>query len=94
MTVNIAEDIYPITELKRDTSAMVKKVNETGRPLVLTVNGKAQAVLMGAGEFDRLSQAMIMLRSLVPAEEDVRQGRVMDARTFFRKFRRDKKIPG
>jgi prevent-host-death family protein len=41
MTVNIAEDIHPITEHKRDTSAMIRRVNETGRPLVLTVNGKA-----------------------------------------------------
>jgi len=44
MTLSITEDIRSITELKRDTSAILQHLHTSGRPVVLTVNGKAEAV--------------------------------------------------
>jgi prevent-host-death family protein len=92
MTINLTDGIRSITELKRDTNKILKQVHDTKQPVILTVNGKAEAVLMGAKEYDDLSQALAMFKLLIPAEEDVNKNRLTDAEDFFRNFRNDKKI--
>ncbi len=87
MTLSITEDIRSITELKRDTSAILQHIHTTGRPLVLTVNGKAEAVIIDAAEYEKNAQALSLLKLLVFAEEDVKEGRMAEAASFFREFK-------
>ena len=53
-TFQVAEDIMPIAELKARLSDTVRSLDDRGRPLVITLNGKPAAVLMSAKEFDRI----------------------------------------
>ena len=92
MVLNITEDIRSITDLKRNTNSVLAQVQKTKRPVVLTVNGKAEAVLMDAHEYERISDAFKLLKLLLPAEEDIVNGRCKEAKTFFEDFKRDKKI--
>lgn len=92
MTLCITEDIRSITDLKRNTTSVLEQIHKSKRPVVLTVNGKAEAVLINAKEFEKISSAFNLLKLLVPAEEDVRNNRYKDARKFFKEFKRDKKI--
>jgi prevent-host-death family protein len=55
MDINITDDIKSITDLKRDTNKILKQVHDTGRPVVLTVNGKAEAVLLDAKEYEKIT---------------------------------------
>ena len=57
MTLVITEDIKSITELKRNTNAVIEQVHKTKRPVVLTVYGKDQAVLLDAKEYENISNA-------------------------------------
>ena len=41
--MDITKDIRPLTEFKRDTARFMSRLKETGRPSVLTVNGKTRA---------------------------------------------------
>ena len=54
MNVSISEDIHSITDLKKNTASIIKKVKSTGRPTILTVNGKAEAVLLDAREYQKI----------------------------------------
>ena len=92
MTLSITEDIRSITDLKRDTNSVLEQINKTKRPVVLTVNGKARAVLIDAKEYEKITNAFNLLKLLVPAEEDISAGRYKEARRFFREFKRDKEI--
>jgi prevent-host-death family protein len=92
MTINITQDIRSITDLKRETGAILRQVHETGRPIVLTVNGKAEAVLLDAVEYEKIEATLAMLKALLKGEEDILSGKVTDAREFFREFRRAKKV--
>jgi prevent-host-death family protein len=94
MTLSLTEDIRSITDLKRNTNAVLACLQKTSRPVVLTVNGKAEAVLLSAKEYEKMSKAFNLLKLLIPAEEDVSQGRYRDARDFFKEFKRDKNISG
>jgi prevent-host-death family protein len=92
MPLSITEDIRSITDLKRNTNAVLEQIQKSKRPVILTVNGKAEAVLLNAKEFEKISSAFNLLKLLVPSEEDVRDGRYKEARSFFKEFKRDKKV--
>lgn len=92
MGISLTQGIRSITDLKRNTNQILKQVHDTHQPVILTVNGKAEAVLMGAKEYEHITDAMEMLKHLVVAEEDVKNNRLADAEHFFRKFRNDNKI--
>ncbi|NTU97359.1 MAG: type II toxin-antitoxin system Phd/YefM family antitoxin [Chlorobiaceae bacterium] len=52
--LNIEEDIRPLSEFRANTAALVKKVKDTGRPLVLTQHGKSTVVLLDVGHYESL----------------------------------------
>lgn len=83
MTLSITEDIRSITDLKRNTNSVLEQMHKNKRPVVLTVNGKAEAVLLNAKEFEKITSAFNLLKLLVPAEEDIRDGRYKNAKAFF-----------
>jgi len=43
--MQISNDIKPITYLKSRTSDVLKQINETHRPMIITQNGEAKAVI-------------------------------------------------
>ena len=92
MALSITEDIRSITDLKRNTNSVLEQIHKTKRPVVLTVNGKAEAVLIEAKEYEKITNAFNLLKLLVPAEEDIGAGRYKEARDFFKEFKRDKNI--
>ncbi|MEW6518995.1 MAG: type II toxin-antitoxin system Phd/YefM family antitoxin [Thermodesulfobacteriota bacterium] len=92
MPISITEDIRSITDLKRNTNAVLDQIHKTKRPVILTVNGKAEAVLVDAKEFEKITNAFNLLKLLAPAEEDVKEGRFTDAEEFFKEFKRGKEI--
>ncbi len=94
MELSITEDIRSITELKRNTNSVLEQIHKTKRPVVLTVNGKAEAVLLDAKEYEKTTNAFKLLKLFIPAEEDIKNNRYKEAGDFFKEFKRDKKIPG
>ena len=92
MALSITQDIRSITDLKRNTNSVLEQMQKNKRPVILTVNGKAEAVLLNAKEFEKITSAFSLLKLLAPAEEDIRDGRYKNAKAFFKEFKRDKKI--
>lgn len=52
--IDISKDIHSLTDFKRNTREHVERLQATGRPEVLTVNGKAQLVVQDAEAYQRL----------------------------------------
>ena len=44
--IDLKQDIHPLTAFKRSSADLMKRMKKTGRPLVLTINGKAEAVVL------------------------------------------------
>jgi prevent-host-death family protein len=91
MTISVIEDIKPVSELKRNTTTLLKHVRETGRPLVLTVGGKADVVLMDARIYNDHLRSLHLARLLSEAEESLAAGKSRPAREFFKEFKHAKK---
>lgn len=92
MTMKLIDDIRSVTDLKRNTREILAQVRQTGRPVILTVNGKADAVLMDAKTYEQHLSASNLAKLIAPAEDDVRSGRTRPIRTFLREFKRVRKI--
>jgi prevent-host-death family protein len=93
MGIKFSEDIRSVTDLKRNTRGILNHLHQTGRPVVLTVNGKADAVLMNAKSYELYLSAVNLARELVSAEKDVTSHRVRPVRAFLKEFKRERQIP-
>jgi prevent-host-death family protein len=91
MSINPSEDIRSVTDLKRKAKEILNHVHRTQRPVVLTVNGKADAVLMDTKTYEKHLRASNMML-LIQAEEDVAAGRIRSMRSFLKKFKHARKI--
>ena len=79
--IDITRDIHSLTAFKRDTTGLMKRMKRSRRPLVLTVKGKAEAVLMAPEVYqdlaDRLDTIEGVRRGLAQAKRGL--GRSVDA---------------
>lgn len=54
--IRFSEDVVPLGEFKAQASKILRQLNTTNRPVLITQNGKPAAILITAEEFDRLNQ--------------------------------------
>jgi prevent-host-death family protein len=93
MSLSPSEDIRSVTDLKRKTKEILSQVRRTKRPVVLTLNGKADAVLMDTQTYEKHLKASNMARLLAEAEADVTAGRTRPIRSFLKEFKHGRKLP-
>ncbi|MCK9525835.1 MAG: type II toxin-antitoxin system Phd/YefM family antitoxin [Limnochordia bacterium] len=77
------EDIRPISYVKAHAPDVLNRVRETQRPLYITQNGEAKAVLLDTESYERMTKALGMLKLLTQGEQDVQKGRMQDQDEFF-----------
>ncbi len=87
--MDITQDIRPLTEFKRNTARFMSHLKDTGRPSVLTVNGRPALVVMDAEAWqdfqDRVEHART-IAALAKGLDEVRDGKGMEASAFFEKL--------
>lgn len=76
-------NIHPISFLKTNTSDVVKQVQESREPVMITVNGKVQAVIQDAVSFQKTQDQLAMLRILAHGQRQIEEGKVVDHDDFF-----------
>jgi prevent-host-death family protein len=81
--MNISRDIHPLTDFKRKTSDFLRQLKETGNPVVLTINGKAELVVQDAASYQRLFDLAERLETIEAVKEGIAsadrgEGRPMD----------------
>jgi prevent-host-death family protein len=68
--LDITKDIQSLTTFRRRSGDFIKRLKKSKRPVVLTVKGKAAAVVQDAGAYQRL----LDIAASADCEEAVRQG--------------------
>ena len=87
--LDITKDIQSLTTFRRRSGDFMKQLRKSKRPVVLTVKGKAAAVVQDAEAYQRL----LDIAARADAEEgirqglgDVKEGKMRPAREFFDEF--------
>ena len=57
------EDIGSLTDFSRNTKAHLKKLKRTGRPELLTVNGRAEVIVQNASAYQRMIEELEALKA-------------------------------
>jgi prevent-host-death family protein len=81
--MDLERDIHSLTEFKRNTADFLGQLRQTGAPMVLTVNGKAEVVVQDARSYQRLHDLAERLETMQAVREglasaDRGEGRLMD----------------
>lgn len=97
--LNLEHGIDSLTNFKRQTADYLRQLHESGSPMVLTVNGKAQVVVQDAAAYQRL----VELAARADREEavaaireglaDAEAGRIKPARKALRTLAKKYGIP-
>lgn len=75
--INLREEIESLSNFKRRTVDFLEQLKVTGRPIVLTINGRAELVVQDAGSYQRLleiSERMETIEALRPAIREMKAG--------------------
>ncbi len=75
--MNISTDIRPISYLKSKSADLLKQVNETHRPVIITQNGEPRAVLQDTESYEKMRNAIGVLKLVAQGEEDIKKGRTV-----------------
>ncbi len=82
--MNIKEDIRPISYIKANAAEILAQVNETRRPVYVTQNGEAKAVLLDAKSYEKMKKTIGLLKLLAQGERDIVEGKVLAQQDFFK----------
>jgi prevent-host-death family protein len=83
--LDISRDIHSLTDFKQKTSEFVAQLKQTGEPVVLTINGKAELVVQDAAAYQKLLQIAEearVLEGIRQGIDDMRAGRTMSLDEF------------
>src|SRR5208337_1004995 len=72
--IDVTQDIHSLTTFKRNSSGLMKQMKKTGRPLVLTIKGKAEAVLLDASAYQAVADQLDGLASIRRGLGQARKG--------------------
>ena len=67
-------EIIPVRDLRQDTAAVLKRVQASGQPVVITQRGRTAAVLLSADAYERNERERHVLRLLVRGEQEIEAG--------------------
>jgi len=81
--MNLSQDIKSVTYLKSRTTDLLKQINETQRPVVITQNGEPKAILQDPKSYQNMRNAIGMLKLVSQGEDDIRSGKSKSQQEVF-----------
>lgn len=83
--LNISRDIQSLSNFKRNTSGLIEQMKQTGEPVILTVNGRAEVVVQDARSYQKLLETIEKLETLAGIKQglaDIESGQTRPIREF------------
>ena len=68
-------DMVPVSDFRQDAANVLRRVQDTNEPLVVTQRGRAAAILLSVDEYERREQELEVLRLLANGEKEIAEGR-------------------
>jgi Antitoxin Phd_YefM, type II toxin-antitoxin system len=90
------KDIRSLTEFQRNAKSRLQELKRSGRPQVLTVNGRAEIVVQDAKSYQTLLDRLERAEGIAGVREgliSMRKGEGQPAREFLERLRKKHKIP-
>ena len=84
--MRVSEDIVPIGEFKTHASELLRRMHDSGRPMVITQNGRPAAVVLTPEDFDELGYREFVKAKVKAGSDSAKRKTISaaDAREHFR----------
>lgn len=66
--------LIPVSDLRDDVADVLKRVQDSREPLVITQRGRAAAVILSVREYERGEYERQLLRALARGEQEIAAG--------------------
>jgi prevent-host-death family protein len=77
--VNLSQSIKPISYFKAHAAEVIRELNEQHGTMIITQNGEAKAVIQDIAEYERVQEALAMLRMVAQGQSDYEKGKTIPA---------------
>ncbi len=77
VAIDLEVDIQPVSDFRARASAVLKQVQTSGRPVVLTQHGRSAAVLVDVRSYQALVDEVDVLRDIIKSRADHDAGRTV-----------------
>jgi len=95
--INLSRDIQSLSTFKRNTNDLISQIKETGSPMILTINGKAEIVVQDAISYQQLWEKIDRLETMLGIQKglaDVKQGNTQSLEDFIKEMETKHDISG
>ncbi|MBI4961959.1 MAG: type II toxin-antitoxin system Phd/YefM family antitoxin [Desulfomonile tiedjei] len=72
-----SEDIVPLSDMKVNPGRVLRQVDKTRRPVLLTNRGRGVAVVQSLRDYETQTEELAFLRGVVQGLVDLEEGREM-----------------
>jgi prevent-host-death family protein len=73
-------EMLPVTDLRQDAAAALRRLRASKQPLVITQRGRAAAVMLSIETYERAEHERRLLKLLARGEREIAAGRGHDLR--------------
>ncbi len=74
--IKFSEDVVPLGDMKVNPGRIVRRLDETRRPVLLTSHGRGVAVVQALSEFEAAQEERDFMKAVVAGLSDIEAGRV------------------
>jgi len=75
INIDLENDIQPVSDFRANAAAVIDRVRQSGRPVVLTQRGRGAAVLVDIRKYQDLVEENEVLRDIHASLVDIAEGR-------------------
>ncbi len=67
-------DIVPVSDLRQDAAAVLRRIRQLKQPLIVTQRGRAAAVMLSIEAYQQIEQQLHLLRLFARGEKEIAAG--------------------
>ena len=77
--MKLSQAIKPISYFKSHAAEVIRELNEQHSTMIITQNGEAKAVIQDITEYERVQEALAMLKMVAEGQKDYEEGKTIPA---------------
>lgn len=90
--MKLSKQVKPISYLKAHASEVIREVNETYTPVVVTQNGEAKAIVQDLESYEKTQESLAMLKILAQSRKSKDKGKSKSLSKTFQTIKKNIKI--
>jgi prevent-host-death family protein len=73
--MDLKHDVIPVTELTAHTKEVLRRVNRTGEPTLITQNGRSAVLIVDVAAYQKQCNKLRLLEAIVRGERGILDGK-------------------